>query len=203
MPANPVAARSHNAKSSMTIEVTAQITVSHDELDEVGASIVQQLQAIVGSGSKPGIRVRRRPIAPPSEVAHLPDPATRPEPRVKIHPASRVVIRDGVQVALTKMEFDLLLFLAQRPQKVHNRQEILRAVWGYEHTVSTRTIDVHIRRLRRKLGNDLDLITTVRGVGYRFDATDEVVIDSEGVQQEPDAPAGGRLRPAFHQADVG
>ena len=70
---------------------------------------------------------------------------------------------------LTFKEFELLKFLAQHPGRVFSRQQLLQEVWGYDYFGGTRTVDVHVRRLRAKLGPDNEtLIGTVRNVGYRF-----------------------------------
>jgi DNA-binding response OmpR family regulator len=70
---------------------------------------------------------------------------------------------------LTYMEYELLKFLAQSPGKVFTREMLLSRVWGYEYYGGARTVDVHVRRLRAKLGEEhADLIQTVRSVGYRF-----------------------------------
>lgn len=73
---------------------------------------------------------------------------------------------NGVKLTLPKKEFELLEILAQNPGKVYTRDQILAQVWGNDTIVGERTIDVHIRKLREKLGNDY--IRTVKGVGYTF-----------------------------------
>ena len=76
---------------------------------------------------------------------------------------------DGAPIDLTYMEYELLKFLAQHPGKVFTRETLLSRVWGYEYYGGARTVDVHIRRLRAKLGEEhANLISTVRSVGYRF-----------------------------------
>ena len=76
---------------------------------------------------------------------------------------------DGKPLDLTYMEYELLKFLAQHPGKVFTRETLLSRVWGYEYYGGARTVDVHIRRLRAKLGEEhASLIATVRSVGYRF-----------------------------------
>ena len=76
---------------------------------------------------------------------------------------------DGEPLDLTYMEYELLKFLAQHPGKVFTRETLLSRVWGYEYYGGARTVDVHIRRLRAKLGEEhANLIQTVRSVGYRF-----------------------------------
>lgn len=75
--------------------------------------------------------------------------------------------KDGKELTLPKKEFELLAFLATKPGKVFTRDEILNRVWGNEVVVGDRTIDVHIRRLREKVGNNV--IRTIKGVGYKFE----------------------------------
>jgi DNA-binding response OmpR family regulator len=75
----------------------------------------------------------------------------------------------GRPLSLTFMEYELLKFLATHPGKVFTRETLLSRVWGYEYYGGARTVDVHIRRLRAKLGEEhANLISTVRSVGYRF-----------------------------------
>ncbi len=76
---------------------------------------------------------------------------------------------DGKPLDLTYMEYELLKFLASHPGKVFTRETLLSRVWGYEYYGGARTVDVHVRRLRAKLGEEhAGLIQTVRSVGYRF-----------------------------------
>ncbi len=76
---------------------------------------------------------------------------------------------NGRPLDLTFMEYELLKFLAQNPGKVFTREMLLSRVWGYEYYGGARTVDVHVRRLRAKLGEEhANLIQTVRSVGYRF-----------------------------------
>jgi two-component system phosphate regulon response regulator PhoB len=74
----------------------------------------------------------------------------------------------GEEVVLTAKEFQLLATLMRRPGRVHTRERLLDEIWGSDVTVTLRTIDTHLKRLREKLGKGGDLIETVRGVGYRF-----------------------------------
>lgn len=77
----------------------------------------------------------------------------------------------GHPLNLTYKEFELLKYLAQFPSRVFTREQLLHEVWGYDYFGGTRTVDVHVRRLRAKLGADHEqLIATVRNVGYRFNA---------------------------------
>ncbi len=78
-----------------------------------------------------------------------------------------LIIHKGEELLLARKEFELLALLASKPGKVFLRNEILNQVWGTEVIVGDRTIDVHIRKIRQKLG--LDCIKTVKGVGYKFE----------------------------------
>lgn len=87
---------------------------------------------------------------------------------VTINVETYQVIADGRPLDLTYKEFELIRFLAQNPGRVFTRARLLREVWGYDFYGGTRTVDVHVRRLRAKLGPEHEhLIETVRGVGYR------------------------------------
>lgn len=78
-----------------------------------------------------------------------------------------IIQLSGTDIILPKKEFELLELLANRPGKVYTRDQILKVVWGDEAIVGERTIDVHIRKLREKIGNDY--IRTIKGVGYTFE----------------------------------
>ena len=86
---------------------------------------------------------------------------------IKIDRERYVVAKDGVEINLPKKEFELIALLASKPGKVFTREVILDKVWGGDVVVGDRTIDVHIRKLREKLGEDF--IRTVKGIGYTFE----------------------------------
>jgi len=91
----------------------------------------------------------------------------------------------GRSLDLTYKEFELLKYLAQHPGRVFSRGQLLQEVWGYDYFGGTRTVDVHIRRLRAKLGNEYEaLIGTVRNVGYKFVTPHEMPV----AQKETPAP---------------
>jgi DNA-binding response OmpR family regulator len=99
------------------------------------------------------------------------------DPEAHVIRSGEVVVDDATYTArigsrpldLTFKEFELLKFLAQHPGRVFSRQQLLQEVWGYDYFGGTRTVDVHVRRLRAKLGPENEtLIGTVRNVGYRF-----------------------------------
>lgn len=84
------------------------------------------------------------------------------------------VTRVGKPIALTRLEFDLLVALAKEPGRVFTREDLLREVWDYQHAADTRLVNVHIQRLRSKIEHDPDnptLVLTVRGVGYKSGST--------------------------------
>ena len=83
---------------------------------------------------------------------------------------SYTVFNKGVPITLPKKEFELLFFLAQNPNKVFSRDDLLQNIWGTDVYVLARTVDVHIRKVREKIGEGY--IKTVKGVGYKFDLND-------------------------------
>ena len=90
----------------------------------------------------------------------------------------------GRPLDLTFKEFELLRFLATHPSRVFTREQLLSEVWGYDYFGGTRTVDVHVRRLRAKLGDLESLIGTVRNVGYRFNVYED--------DEEPKLSPAGR-----------
>ena len=106
-------------------------------------------------------RLRRTPEERPEtiEVADL-----------RIDVPGHQVTRDGQEISLTPIEFELLVTLASRPRQVFSREELLEEVWGYRKSSDTRLVNVHIQRLRSKIERDPDdprIIQTVRGIGYK------------------------------------
>ena len=80
------------------------------------------------------------------------------------------ITRDGKEIPLTRLEFDLLVALAKEPGRVFTREALLSEVWGYRHSTDTRLVNVHIQRLRAKVEHDPEnptIITTIRGIGYK------------------------------------
>ncbi|HPG99951.1 MAG TPA: response regulator transcription factor [Tenuifilaceae bacterium] len=100
-------------------------------------------------------------------LEEAPEPAPEiPEEGIYINRERYLVYLDGRELVLPKKEFELLALLQSKPQKVFTRDEIYQAIWGDDIVVGDRTIDVHIRKLREKLGDQY--IRTVKGVGYKF-----------------------------------
>jgi two-component system response regulator MtrA len=107
-----------------------------------------------------------------ARVRRLDDPA--PEALnigdLSIDVAGHSVTRDGAPIALTPLEFDLLVCLARKPWQVFTREVLLEQVWGYRHAADTRLVNVHVQRLRSKVEHDPEnpeIVVTVRGVGYK------------------------------------
>lgn len=91
-------------------------------------------------------------------------------PNMTINPTTYIVTYHGEQLELPPKEFELLNFLAQHPNQVFTREKLLDKIWGYEFVGDTRTVDVHIKRLREKMPyDDVWSIKTVWGVGYKFE----------------------------------
>ncbi|MFV2094504.1 winged helix-turn-helix domain-containing protein [Micromonospora sp. LOL_014] len=111
----------------------------------------------------------RRPVAGP--------PAGHPvgHPALRIYPEARTVLLGADEIRLTRREFDLLHCFASYPRQVFTRDQLLDRVCGHRRS-GPRSIDVHIRRLRVKLGDDLPVVRTVHGVGYRLDGALPVTV---------------------------
>jgi two-component system response regulator MtrA len=109
------------------------------------------------------IRARlRRTEAEPAESLTIGD--------LSIDVPGHEVLREGVAIQLTPLEFDLLVALARKPRQVFTREVLLEQVWGYRHAADTRLVNVHVQRLRSKVERDPEhpeVVLTVRGVGYK------------------------------------
>ncbi|WP_327252415.1 winged helix-turn-helix domain-containing protein [Streptomyces sp. NBC_01244] len=108
----------------------------------------------------------------PQSVPTAPAPGATPltgDALVRIDPAQRTAEVDGEVLDLTYLEFELLAHLVAHPHRVHSRDQLVTTVWGYGHVGDGRTVDVHVARLRRKLGAaHRGAIQTVRRVGYKY-----------------------------------
>jgi DNA-binding response OmpR family regulator len=119
-----------------------------------------------------------KPFSPRELVARLQALLRRSKPArtapavvrgpLRVDTQSREAQLEGQRLTLTPREFELLAFFARHPGRVLSREELLRKVWGYDYLGETRTVDVHVRRLRMKLGEAHPLIETVTGAGYKF-----------------------------------
>jgi DNA-binding response OmpR family regulator len=116
--------------------------------------------------------------------------------------AAHEVLLDGASVSLTAKEFALLAYLAERRGKVVSRDELLRRVWGNRYEGGARTVDIHVRRLRAKLGQALPL-ATLRGSGYKLDTNVSAKMgDPKRVPQPPPITMGAHRPSPAHRAGV-
>ncbi|MFI6937858.1 winged helix-turn-helix domain-containing protein [Streptomyces sp. NPDC050418] len=132
---------------------------------------------LVPEGTDPAeLFAKDRPLPEIRPVVAEPAPVLQPQDEagpaardaVRIDTARHVAEVDGRELDLTYLEFELLAYLVRRPHRVHARDALVTAVWGYHHVGDGRTVDVHIARLRRKLGAHRHRIVTVRRVGYKY-----------------------------------
>ena len=166
------------------VTITVQITVVGDELPPAASRLVTNLEALLAHGSAELAAASRYTVEGPPQL-RLVEPPSRPRriaggspgaPTLCLRTGSRLVLRDGEPVHLTRREFDLLQFLCDNPRRVFSRAQLLQQVWGYDMVGTERTVDVHVRRLRVKLGECAAVIATVRGVGYRLDDDTPIAI---------------------------
>ena len=132
--------------------------LSNTELALIGAVILLALLIAWWIMRRPAERVRADTVdvlTPGLQIGDL-----------KIDREKYIVTSNNEEITLARKEFELLALLTSKPSKVFLRNEILHKVWGTDVIVGDRTIDVHIRKIRQKLGGDC--ITTVKGVGYKF-----------------------------------
>ncbi|GAA0728056.1 winged helix-turn-helix domain-containing protein [Dactylosporangium roseum] len=177
--------------ASSVVTITVHITLNGDELPPEAARLLNDLEALAAAQATQQIQraapAQRAPAQAPTRALRLVETAAEPAdagadpkakrigratvdtPRLHLCTGSRLVLQDGVPVPLTRREYDLFLFLCEHPRRVFSRAQLLRQVWGYDMIGTERTVDVHVRRLRVKLGDAARIIATVRGVGYRLD----------------------------------
>jgi len=103
---------------------------------------------------------RYNPSDQSPETYHLPD--------MVIDREKYLIVKDGKNIVLPKKEFELLVLLTSKPNKVFSREEIFARVWGSDVIVGDRTIDVHVRKIREKIG--IENIKTIKGVGYKYES---------------------------------
>jgi two-component system, OmpR family, response regulator len=155
--------------SEPALTVTVAIPLTGDTISPQAHKLIEAVRELVEVSQ--GTVQLEPAVAPAAE----PEPEVPTGPEVRLLTGTRQVVVDGEPLPLTRLEFDLLLFLAERPRRVFTRAQLLTGVWGYDHT-GERTVDVHVRRLRLKLGGAVPLITTVYGVGYRLSDDAHVLI---------------------------
>lgn len=155
---------------SNTVVVTVRV---HAASPDVAARLVAQIHTLAQHADpafQPADGPNRPTVAAPRDVAGAAPPsAVVAGPRLTVYPDRALVLLDGEPVSLTRLERALLTFLLDHPQRVFTRADLLTRVWGGHVGRNRRTVDVHIRRLRSKLGELAGVIHTVRGTGYRLD----------------------------------
>jgi two-component system OmpR family response regulator len=158
------------------LTITLNIPLTGETLPPQAHRLIDAVRELVEAGQG-SVAVESPPAAYPGGISGDGSLREWAEDAVEVRllTASRQVLVDGDLLPLTRLEFDLLLYLADHPRRVFSRTQLLNAVWGYEHT-GERTVDVHVRRLRVKLGAQVSLITTVYGVGYRLADEARIVV---------------------------
>ncbi|HEY0697844.1 MAG TPA: winged helix-turn-helix domain-containing protein [Micromonospora sp.] len=180
-PGRPPGAQRRPAVPALTLTLSIPLT-GEETLTAPARRLLEAARELVERGeasitAAPGTTSPTGGDRRPEVVRQPAPPATAPV--LHILAASRSVLLDGEPLSLTRLEFDLLLYLVVHPRRVFTRLQLLAAVWGYEHA-GVRTVDVHVRRLRGKVGADVPLVTTVYGVGYRLADEARVTVDRVG-----------------------
>jgi two-component system OmpR family response regulator len=182
LPAPNVRPSSRQSGAEAVVTITVQITLAGDELPPAASRLISDLEALAGTDEPVrGTASQVRPLRLVNGGAADERPGSKPMPEagsravLSLHTGPRLLIRDGGVLPLTRREFDLFQFLCENPRRVFTRSQLLRQVWGYDMVGTERTVDVHVRRLRVKLGDCSSIIATVRGVGYRLD--DDAPVD--------------------------
>ncbi|WP_308258287.1 winged helix-turn-helix domain-containing protein [Saccharothrix obliqua] len=152
--------------TSVDVTVVIRLSAPTGQVVDTAAQLAEALRAALD-------------LSAADVVVDLPVPRAEPELRILVD--SRRVLHRGVTVELTRLEFDLLHHLCTHPRQVHRRTSLMNSVWGTTTFVDTRTVDVHVRRIRRKLGDAASIITTVRGVGYRVDNPMAVSVEHDAL----------------------
>ena len=150
-PADPVHRVSHTGAAPAPLTVTISVDGGAPETRDRLLAALRDLVTTAGPDA----------VAVAGTATALAEPGV-----VHVDPGPRAAFRDGGLLELSRLEYDLLLFFARHPHQVFTRGQLLTEVWGHAHT-GARTVDVHISRLRQKLGGP-ELISTVYGVGYRL-----------------------------------
>ncbi|MCZ7418679.1 winged helix-turn-helix domain-containing protein [Verrucosispora sp. WMMA2121] len=145
-----------------------------------GVVVTIRLPGVAGPLDADATRLLRlvRRIAARQVGGGVEPPVARGTPLLRVVPHARTVYCDGREIPLTRREFDLLRHLADHPRRVFTRAQLLDRVWGHPFT-GARSVDVHVRRLRAKLGADLPVISTVRGVGYGLGSAVSVEVEGD------------------------
>ncbi len=160
--------------------VVAALRALASELVPTSETYAAVALAPQGAGGR-DVEVVRLALQDPSALAkhrHQPEREEKPRGGVVVDLSRKRVVLDGETAALTYKEFELLQYLVLREGRTIDRAELISSLWsaGDDDAPNERTIDVHVRRLRSKLGSYEDIVRTVRGIGYRFDRHADVAI---------------------------
>jgi DNA-binding winged helix-turn-helix (wHTH) protein len=168
-------------------------------VSDEGPTVLERAKAAAGAWSNPGAPVvlddGNELVAPTLSAAAAPAAQTAPpaeaEEGLMVDVAMRRVRVNGRPVELTPKEFDLLALFAQNPGRPFSRDDLLDRIWKNDYEVTDRTIDTHVQRLRKKLGNQAGVIQTVWGVGYRFEESRATATGRGEPGTEGEAPPQG------------
>jgi len=174
-PTSSVALATTQGLPGPELTVTFTVPLTGDSMSPHAFRLLEVVRDLVERGEGSVTITPSPAFAQPAPLAL--DTADEPG-RIRVCRDSRTAWLGGAPLDLTRLEFDLLVFLAENPRRVFTRLQLLGNVWGYEHAVA-RTVDVHVRRLRAKIGDGVPLVTTVYGVGYRL-ADDAQVLLLDG-----------------------
>jgi two-component system, OmpR family, response regulator len=167
LPSRPSARRrTRSAAAAPALTLTVDVTLAGERRFTDAQEVLETLRWLTDRLGTASLSVS--PMPESTEPARR-DPAVAPlidDDILRVFPDSRTARHGAQPVVLSRLEFELLLFLAENPRRVFTRLQLLHSVWGHRHT-GERSVDVHIRRLRAKAGRT-PLVTTVRGVGYRL-----------------------------------
>jgi len=166
---HPVRLRPGSGPTDAGLTLSLEVTLGGENRYSEAVQIIETLRRLTSDWGPASVAVN--PPVAATTVTRL-EPAARAAARVIVSPGGRSVLCEGQAVELTRVEFDLLHFLAAHPRRVFSRAQLLQSVWGYSHA-GHRTVDVHIRRVRAKVG---PLFTTVRSIGYRLADDADVVV---------------------------
>ena len=143
------------------------LTAKDSELDKIIGLDMGADDYVTKPFSVLELMARIRSLLRRANASNKPDSGSITMGAITINTNTGEVLAEGQRITLTLKEFELLKYLVENNHRVVSRNELLNKIWGYEYTGETRTVDIHIRTLRQKLGKYCEYIKTVRGMGYR------------------------------------
>ena len=143
------------------------LTAKDSELDKIIGLDMGADDYVTKPFSVLELMARIRSLLRRANASSKPDSGSLTMGALTINTNTGEVLAEGQRITLTLKEFELLKYLVENNHRVVSRNELLNKIWGYEYTGETRTVDIHIRTLRQKLGKYCEYIKTVRGMGYR------------------------------------